>query len=262
MTVAIGMVCADGVIVASDSQTTSGQTASHGDKVHIVANAKAVWTAAGSVYTIEEVAATFDQRISPLLVSNEDESVRSAFELPDHSNLRGNVADSIRVAMADAYNSIMPGFAPVASMQPQHPFAAAFLLLGVGQEGNFFLEIGADGQLNWHHDRGFYAVGSGGSFATVAMSLMAHYFEGKSVPLRLGQQLAYRVIETTCEVSAGLVSLPVQMAVADEHGARILDDDELRTIEDQVDAWKELERNTLFSAEDDVRYVEQLPSIS
>ena len=247
MTVAIGMVCSDGVLVASDSQATSGATAAHGNKVHVVANTNAIWTAAGSVYTIEEVASIFDQYISQQLASSGGNKFKSAFNLPDLISLRKDVAKRIRDAMLGAYDSILPGFMPAPSAQPFHPFAASFLLLGVGTTASYFLEISADGQCNWHTNGGFYAVGSGGAFATVAMALMAHYFRGKPVPLEHGKQLAYRTIETTCSVSSGLVGLPVQMAVADGNGAKILGTDELGEIEDQVKGWKELEQNTLFT---------------
>lgn len=253
MTVAIGMVCSDGVLVASDSQATSGTTAAHGNKVYTVKNARAIWTAAGAVYTIEEVSAELDNEIAPRIVSGGDDSLKSAFAGPETHILRHDVGNAIRQAMQRAYSSILPGFVPAPSARPHHPFAASFLLLGVGENESYFLEVAADGQLNWHTQDRFYAVGSGGEFATVAMALLAHYLDSAPVPLEHGMKLAYRAIETTCRVSSGLVGLPVQMAMADSCGARILGADELSEVEISVNGWKELEKNTLhMDVSDDV----------
>ena len=55
MTVAIGLVCNDGVLVASDSMASEAQTAHDVTKVFKLDCCPVVWTAAGSVYVIEEV---------------------------------------------------------------------------------------------------------------------------------------------------------------------------------------------------------------
>lgn len=101
-----------------------------------------------------------------------------------------------------------------------------------------------DGQVNWHTSFGFYAVGSGGPFATVARGLMAHYL---STPLSVeqGLKVAYRAIDTTCEVSPGGVGPPVQLAVVDDSGARILDEVAVNSVGDLVTRWKTLEIETL-----------------
>ena len=247
MTVAIGMVCSDGVLVASDSQATSGQIASPGKKVKIVDGASAVWTAAGSVYVIEEVEIALSEKVETQLNNKGANKWKRGFLDPDESVVREHTGKVIMDTIRGCYGSIMPGMVPP-ELYP-HPFYTSFLLLGVGEDGDsFFLEFSGDGQVNSHTQRGFYALGSGGEFASVAMALMSHYITGPAVSLDVGQKLAYRTIETTCEISAGLVSGPVQMAIADNSGVRIADDTELRCIGDSVRAWKELEKNTLHGS--------------
>lgn len=246
MTVAIGMVCSDGVLVASDSQATSGQIASPGKKVKTISGASAVWTAAGSVYVIEEVELDLSQKVEPQLKNEGPNKWKRGLLEPSESLVREDTGKVIKDAIRRCYESIMPGMVPPGGYP--HPFATSFLLLGAGDGGSFFLEFSGDGQVNSHTHRGFYAVGTGGEFASVAMALMRHYIMGPAVSLDIGQKLAYRTIETTCEISAGLVGGPVQMAIADNSGARIADDTELRDIGDSVRAWKELEKNTLHGS--------------
>jgi len=100
--------------------------------------------------------------------------------------------------------------------------------------------------MNWHTEKLFAAVGSGGAFATVARALMEHYTEGGPLPVDLGRQVAYRTIDTTCRVSASGVGLPVQLAVVDDNGARELSPDEVKQVGTEVAGWTQLERETLL----------------
>jgi len=141
----------------------------------------------------------------------------------------------------------MPGYQMlmVAGERQMHPFASDFLLLGFAGGTPYFLEVAHDGQLNWHHDAGFYAVGSGGEFASVARALMAHYVEGDDLPVELGLQLAYRTIANTIEVSSQYVSLPVQLAAVDAAGARVLDEGDVERVKQAVQGWMKIEAETL-----------------
>jgi ATP-dependent protease HslVU (ClpYQ) peptidase subunit len=86
----------------------------------------------------------------------------------------------------------------------------------------YFFEVAHDGQRNWHTAAKFYAIGSGGDFASVANALMEHYLEGEELTVNLGMRLAFRTIKATCRVSSQYVREPVQLAVVDKNGARTL----------------------------------------
>lgn len=257
MTVAIGLVCQDGVIVASDSQGTTGNVALVSEKVHVIDGASAIWTTSGSVYVAEEVKQNIQTEIvKKLAVCDASHPLRRAFEQPIPAIIRGDVADVFKSAMQRAYNAQLQGNIHRPNL------TTGFLLLGVGESCvPYFLEIDADGTMNWHTTRGFFAIGSGGEFATVAHALMQHYLTGSPIPLEQGKQLAYRTIETTCQVSARLVGGPVQMAIATRDGARILPDTELNHIGDAVNSWKELERNTLRQTNGDTQPADTLPDL-
>ena len=128
---------------------------------------------------------------------------------------------------------------------PQHQFATSFLFLGWAKETPWFVEVSADGQLNWHTEASFYAIGSGGPFATVAQGLMRHYWEGAPRPVVDGRLVSFRAIATTIDVSSGLVGYPVCMAEVTLAGARVLNATDVDEVATSVDRWKELERESL-----------------
>ena len=245
------MVCSDGVLVATDSQATSGNVAQPMAKARTIRGAATVWSSAGTLYVLEEVEAAIADKVESHLRNDGDNKWKRTFGKPDLRMLRGEFADVVRQTMRSCYQAALPGVIPPGSVAPgQHLFATDFLFVGMGDDEKFLLEIASDGQLNWHTERGFFAIGSGGEFATVAMELMKPYMEEGPLDLRLGQIVAYRTIDTTCDVSAGLVGRPVQIAVADSDGSRILERQELYDVEESVQRWKASERGLLLSLSD------------
>lgn len=172
--------------------------------------------------------------------------MQQRFDQPDLAGVRQNVSTVIRNALKSCYESAMLYGALPHQAQP-HPFAADLLLLGWSNATPYFLEIAGDGELNWHTERKFYATGTGGDFATVAQALMAHYLEGPSVPVERGLQLDYRTIETVCQVSSSFVGLPVQLALANDAGARVLTPGEVEEVREAVEGWRTVERETFLS---------------
>lgn len=234
MTVALGLVCRDGVVVAADSMGSSGNIAGHSEKVKALENLPVVWTGAGSVYVLEEV----EQK---LLEIDSTPEVARHFTEPDPLELRKILKSNVIGAMKACNASTPHANAPQGAIF----FPTDTLFLGFSNGRPYFLEVAQDGQLNWHTDRGFYAIGSGGEFATVARALMEHHLQEGHLELDQGRQLAWRTVDTTIAVSSAGVGPPVQMAVADDHGARILGDDEIRVVREQVSSWKQFERDAL-----------------
>lgn len=240
MTVALGLACEDGVVVASDSMSSSGRVARRGPKVNVIPGLRLAWTASGSQYVIEEA--------SSALEALERDVAQDAFLEPRLAEVRAQLAGCVRDdVMRHCYESVMPGLAApdLARPESRYPFATDFLLLGFSSETPYFLEIAADGQLNWHER--FYAVGSGGEFASVAMALMEHYVQGGRLTVEDGVRLAYRTVETTIRVSAALVGQPVQMAVVDARGARVIQhgSDEMTGVEEGVAGWLQTEAESI-----------------
>jgi 20S proteasome alpha/beta subunit len=252
MTVAIGLVCKDGVIVASDSMaSTSTGNAMPSQKVNAFQHNPVIWTAAGSVYVKEEVAVEFAAKL--------DSKPELVFTEPKIDLLRNKVKGVLQPTVLKCYKSAL-STSPFAPGQTSASMISAFLLLGYSDGTGWFLEMDHDGSLNWHHDRGFYAIGSGGPFAQVCHALMKHYMV-EDLSLEQGLRLAYRAIETTCSASSGYVGLPVQLAVADAAGARVLTSDEVNDVGTAVERWMELERDTLQMSPGTPEPVDALPSV-
>ncbi|MEU4364382.1 hypothetical protein [Promicromonospora sp. NPDC023987] len=240
MTVALGLVCSDGVLVASDSMGSNNTVADHSVKVRASNPAPVVWTAAGSVYVIEEVEAA----LASSLGTASGGTPPQIFFDPNESAIRGRLRPVLNKTMGGAYASALHVAPASPGGMTMLPFASDFLLLGYANGTPWFLEFAQDGQVNSHSERGFYAVGSGGHFASVARALMKHYLD-REIPLELGRMLAYRTIATTVEVSPGGVGLPVQIAECNSEGPRILTTEEIEAVGAGVDAWKTLERESL-----------------
>jgi len=227
---------------------SNGRVASAAIKVHRLAKRPIVWTASGSVFVIEEVANQLSN-LETQITSNPVAS--AAFEKPDLPVIRQNVAGFLTNTMRQCYQAALP-FGANQQVNGNHPFITDFLVAGYTQEAPYLLEVARDGQVNWHTDEGFYAIGSGGEFAAVAQGLMKHYLDGGPLPLKYGMQLAYRTIETACEVSSMFIRIPVQLAIVDKDGARVLDHGEIEQLKDEVAGWKQLERDTLWRKVSDI----------
>lgn len=243
MTVAIGIVCTDGVLVASDSMGSDQQTASFSKKVHAFDRSPVIWTASGSQYVVEEVTEAFQGIDS----SGNGAAPLGILSNPNLPLIRKKLNGAANPAMRKAYENALASN-PIPAGSTHNSFFTNFLLLGYGSGTPWFLEISGDGQLNWHTEDGFYATGSGGPFATVARGLMSHYL-ADDLTLEKGKLVAYRAIATTIEVSNSSVGLPVQIAVCDAEGQRILDVEEIESIKVSVDRWKEIERQSLIDVQ-------------
>lgn len=257
MTVAIGLVCQDGVIAASDSKATDVATAHSEQKVHVLESCSTIWTAGGSKYVMEEVAFELDD----LAKQHSGGTPAPCLCIPDARDFRERLRGAIHPPMQRCYQGAL-------SATPREPgdipkdLETQFLVLRWAEGAPAFLEFAEAGEIESHVSLGFYGVGIGGPYAMVALSLMEHHF-GTPLSLRQGLMVAYRTIETVCNVATGGVGLPVQIAIADNDGARILSSDEIAQIGTGVDRWKQLEVDALTMGSDEAEQsaVRDLPQI-
>lgn len=248
MTVTIGMVCCDGVLVAADSMASDPMTVHTIQKVHALDSCPVVWGAAGSVYVAEEVEIKLD---SFTKAHTEPQLVPMCLCIPNAVVLRERLKSAILPTMQKCYQGALCATPHPEGAIPKD-LETQFLVLGWVDGKPMFLEFDEIGQVNSHLDTGFYAIGFGGPFASVAQGLMAHYF-GEPMPLKQAQLVAYRTISTVCEIAPRHVGPPVRLAVVDAGGARVLGDEELSEIETGVERWKTLEAETLAMEAEDAR---------
>lgn len=229
MTVAVALVCEDGSLLASDSMGTSGLLATTLTKVHSCGSFPLAWTWAGSSYVGQQVGRALNEA-----ARNRD---AKKWSKQDPHVAAEQFVDCIRDAVRESVKPLLP------PKDDGRRHEAEFLVAG-HTTGPFVAHVKDD--LAWELEVGdrLLAIGSGHTFAAVTRALMHHYIAG-GLTLEKAKVIAYRVIETVCDVSAYGVSIPVQMAIVDSAGASVVDRDEIEAVEMSVERWKELERDTL-----------------
>lgn len=241
MTVAIGLLCKDGVLIASDSMASgSGGIASFVTKVKTLERHPVIWTASGSEYVIDEVAIDLANMDAG---KGADGALLGIFTDPNVASVRSKIKSTVTGGLKRAYAGGVFQ-TPVPAGNVSNEFVTDVMVLGYAAGVPWFFEVDRTGQLNSHASRRFAAVGSGGAAASTALALMSHHV-GEDLTLDDPKLLAYRTIDTTIRVSNAFVGLPVQIAVCDEGGARVLEQAELDEIGAGVQRWTTLETELL-----------------
>jgi 20S proteasome alpha/beta subunit len=250
VTVAIGLVCSDGVVVASDSMSSGGArfgVAATVQKVYAMKHVPVVWTGSGHVYVMEEVEKSISE-LDTLLSEPSSAVALQTFQTPDTEAIRTTLSQDVRKTMLACYKEALPR--GLEQTDPRlggiHPFMTDFIFLGNANNTPWLLEIAAGGGVEWHTSQRFFALGSGGDAASAA-EVVLHHYVGDDLPTKLGVGFAFRLVQATCEVSTGGVRPPVQLAIADTEGAKVLTEigEEDQAMVSFVQQWKESERDTL-----------------
>ncbi len=236
MTLVLALDCADGLVVASDGQSTfqtGGQPVKGtARKVHQYFS-NIAWGGSGDVGLIQRV----DQALRSTFPS------RTAFDNKEPFAIREEIAKTIaatlRPLLLDRHVSI--GNAP--------PPLTAFIFAGHVPKGSFIFEVGPNLMDTDHTSTGFSAIGSGDIFPYFAMASLAH-FTVQTRTLDWAKIVAYRVIEDAMNVAAMGLGPPIQMIEVKKPGNRaglthLLTEDELLALKSSVLAWKEIETETL-----------------
>jgi len=203
-----------------------------------------IWSAVGSIYVLEDVAAYVGQLDK--LAQSEQLTIVQNFKGPRLDQVKQNLGTYIRDPMKKCYESALPGTEPVPTFEGMvHPFATDFLVLGYASGTPWFVEVANDGRLVWRTGGGHHAVGAGGEAALLARAVLRMYAEGRDVGVEMAKAVAYRTVVTTLELSAGIPGAPVQIAVADAAGSRVLGREEVAAVGALADRWAEAEGETV-----------------
>lgn len=221
MTIALGMVCADGVLVASDSMGSSGMIARQVTKVYALESQPVIWARAGSDFVTERI-----QRVVKLK------------DLGDPGWSLRDLSDEVVAAVRDAYG------VPVAPPNEKEQFDhSTELLLLAWSDGPAMLHVPADLATVDCTERARATIGSGHDAASAAGAALSHYSGNtEGISLAKGCLIAYRLVSAVCQVSSWGVGPPVQIAVADSDGARVLAQAELDELDLSVERWLASER--------------------
>lgn len=231
MTLVLAVRCADGVVIGADSQSTdlSGGNLVFSTRKTVQKlkqlSPQIAWGATGNEGLV--------QRFEHILTDIEQATLESPIE-----EVRGLLAGAQRALQRAAVQELNQGV-PGAQLPTVSPLFAGFT---AGRA--WILEVTAGGEDTLYDD--YYAVGSGGPFAQAAMVSVAHH-DIRNRNLDQALAIVWRAIDGCIQTSAFGLGPPVCLCTVTADGVQRLTREQVRGIEDSVNAWKAAECDALGS---------------
>lgn len=226
VTVVLALRCADGLVMASDSQITdSSRGLSYpAQKLHALGR-HAAWGGSGSRAVLYDLEQIFDAEPDAII------------EAPDIGHaLQGRVLPVLK----HHYTNFI---ADVPAEKPGATPATYVLAAGYAGDQPFIVDIDPHGLIGRYEETGFHAVGSAAPMAQQAHALVAH-FRMTERDVAYGVVAALRVLDAL-DASSPSVGGPMDICRITPEGAEHLDEDEIAQVRERVNRWVELERRAL-----------------
>ncbi len=226
MTVVLSIKCADGVVIASDSQVTDSDRGMSypAQKLHHLGD-HAAWGGSGARGVLTDVEKALDARAEEVLAAPEVSHALQEVVLP---------------ILRHHYERFIP---EIPGEETQGTPSAYLLAAGYSEDSPFIVEINPNGMVSRYEDIGFHAIGNGAPMAQQAGALLAH-FRMVDRPVDYGVLGAVRVIEALSTTSPS-VGLEIDVARITADGARHLDEDEVAAARADVERWITAEQDLL-----------------
>ncbi|OBI81658.1 proteasome protein [Mycobacterium asiaticum] len=226
MTVVLALRCADGIVMASDSQITDGGRGLTypAQKLHPLGK-YAAWGGSGSravLYDLEQI------------FKAEAESVVEAT----------NIGHALQARVLPVFKYHYENY--IEHVPAQHSAGTpATYVLAAGYAGDipFIIDVDPNGLIGHHEETGFQAIGSGAAMAQQAHALLAH-FRMTERDVDHGVVAALRVLDAL-DASSPSVGGPMDICRITPDAAKHLTPDEVEKVRGQIDRWVELERKAL-----------------
>lgn len=230
MTLILGLTCADGALLASDSQATfltGGQFVKGLTRKLVDQWSNVAWGASGNVGVAQWVEAHF--------ANHPDLKDRLRFDNRSAPTAKKEITDALLEPLHQYYGRLVP--------LPNQDPRTAFLFCGWVKDGPILFEVGQDLVVTDHLETGFAAIGSGDIFPYFAIASLQHH-DPTSCNLGRATLIAYRVVDDAIRVAAYGLGLPVQIiTIPKGEQAKVRDD--IKAIEDGVETWKRIESDAL-----------------
>lgn len=228
MTVVLALKCADGIVLAADSQITdSARGLSYpAQKLHPL-GATAAWGGSGARSALVDVKELFDANPASVLAA---ENLGHALQEQVLPVLRHHYAHFIEKVPGESG----PGGTP----------ATYVLVAGYREDGTpFIADIDPHGLVGRYEETGFHAIGSGSAMAQQAGVLLAH-FRMTERDVDHGVVAAVRVLDAL-RITSPSVGGPVDVYRMTPDGAHGLDTTEIDRARERVRRWEDLEEKVL-----------------
>ncbi|MDT5011467.1 MAG: proteasome beta subunit [Mycobacterium sp.] len=226
MTVVLALRCADGLVLASDSQITDPVRGLSypAQKLHRLGD-RAAWGGSGSRAVLYDLKQIFDTEPDAVI------------EAPDIGHaLQQRVLPVLQHHYAHFIEDV-PGGKPGAT--------PATYVMAAGYVGDrpFIVDIDPHGLIGHYEETGFQAIGSGAPMAQQAYALLAH-FRMAERPVDYGVVAALRVLDAL-DASSPSVGGPMDICRITTDGAHHFEPAEIANLQSRVDRWVELEQRAL-----------------
>ncbi|MFP5450584.1 MAG: proteasome protein [Thermoleophilia bacterium] len=226
MTVVLSIMCADGVVIASDSQITDSDRGMSypGQKLHPL-GARAAWGGGGARGVLIDIENELTARADEVLAA------------PDVGHALQEVAIPV---LRRHYENFIP---EIPGEETQGTPSAYLLAAGYSDDTPFIVEVNPNGMVSRYEDIGFHAIGSGAPMAQQAGALLAH-FRMANRPVDYGVLAVVRVIEALT-VTSPSVGLEIDVARITPDGATHLEQKEVDAVRTHVERWIKAEQKLL-----------------
>ncbi|HWC49136.1 MAG TPA: hypothetical protein VG448_09675 [Solirubrobacterales bacterium] len=219
MTLITGLRCSDAVVLASDSQVTvEGGLKTSAQKLFRTRQG-IIWGTAGSIAAAQAIAAHFDQLI---MDAN-----------PGRDAGRQGVKKVVLAAVADLTGTD--------DRLPGGLFKGLFAWYSVQEQQHYLLQARSDGILELQ-EQGFAAVGSPSSQELARFAFFgftsSRFLEYETLPLEVAKMLIHTITGDAVDASAQAVDGPIQLAVANATEATVLEEADLKPVQDTANAFR------------------------
>lgn len=226
MTVVLAVRCANGIVLASDSQITDpGRGLSYpAQKLHALGD-HAAWGGSGSravLYDIEQI------------FNDEADAVVEA------KNLGHALQSRVLPVLKHHYENFI---SEVPGQEAAGTPATYVLAAGYSGDEPFIIDLDPNGLIGHHEETGFQAVGSGAPMAQQAHALLSHFRMGER-DVDYGVVAALRVLDAL-DMSSPSVGGPMDVCRITPDGANHLTPGEVDEVRTQVNRWIQLEHQAL-----------------
>ena len=226
MTVVLALRCANGVVLASDSQITDpGRGLTYpAQKLHPLGTHGA-WGGSGSRSVLHDVEQVFSAEPEAILQSE-------------------NIGHALQARVVPILKHHYENFIAEVPGQEKGGTPATYVLAAgyVGDEP-FIVDVDPNGLIGHHVETGFQAIGSGAAMAQQAHALLAHFGMSKR-DVDYGVVAALRVLDAL-DASSPSVGGPMDICRITPGGATHLEPDEVDEVRRRVGRWVELEHHAL-----------------
>jgi proteasome beta subunit len=226
MTVVLALRCADGIVVASDSQITDpARGVSYpAQKLHPLGK-HAAWGGSGSRAVLYDIEKLFDSEPDAVVESQDVGRALQARVLPIFKHHYENFISDVPETKSGA--------------------TPATYVLAAGYAGGepFIVDLDPHGLIGHHEETGFQAVGSGAPMAQQAYALLAN-FQMSQRGVDYGVVAALRVLDAL-DATSPTVGPPMDICRITPEGAQHLSPDEVEDVRGLVVRLSELEQRAI-----------------